>query len=145
LSKEKLIENMQKLEQIFSQSEFMVQPFMQNIVDEGEYSLFYFNGVFSHAVLKKPKENDFRVQEEHGGIFKSVEPTEQQKSIAKNIVGKLSVLPLYARTDLVRTDDNDFALMELEVIEPSLYFNMDSQSPERFAKAFNERMKNLST
>jgi|WetSurMetagenome_2_1015567.scaffolds.fasta_scaffold01204_8 glutathione synthase/RimK-type ligase-like ATP-grasp enzyme len=144
LSKEKLIENMQKLEQVFAQRDFMVQPFMQNIVDEGEYSLFYFNGVFSHAVLKKPKENDFRVQEEHGGIFKSIDPTEQQKSIAEKIVNKLPVIPLYARTDLVRTKENDFALIELELIEPSLYFNMDSLSPERFANAFNNRMKNLS-
>jgi glutathione synthase/RimK-type ligase-like ATP-grasp enzyme len=140
----KLSENMEKLEQIFTQREFMVQPFMQNIVDEGEYSLFYFNGTFSHSVLKKPKENDFRVQEEHGGIFKCFEPTQQQKSIAEKIVSKLPVLPLYARTDLVRTKDNDFALMELELIEPSLYFNMNTQSPERFAKAFDTRMKNLS-
>ena len=144
LSKEKLNENMEKLEQIFSQREFMVQPFMQNIVDEGEFSLFFFNGEFSHCVLKKPKENDFRVQEEHGGKFRSVVPTKQQTSIAKNIVNKLSVLPLYARTDLIRINDNDFALMELEVIEPSLYFNMNTQSPERFAKAFDTRMKNLS-
>jgi glutathione synthase/RimK-type ligase-like ATP-grasp enzyme len=144
LSKEKLIENMEKLEQIFSLREFMVQPFMQNIIDEGEFSLFFFNGEFSHCVLKKPKEKDFRVQEEHGGIFKSIKPTEQQKSIAKNIIKKLSTIPLYARADLVRTVQNEFVLMELELIEPSLYFNMDSQSPERFVKAFNNRMKNLS-
>jgi glutathione synthase/RimK-type ligase-like ATP-grasp enzyme len=144
LTKEKLLAHMPDLEQIFSQREFMVQPFMQNIVDEGEYSLFYFNGVFSHSVLKKPKENDFRVQEEHGGIFQSIEPSEQQKSIAVSIIKKLSTIPLYARADLVRTIHNEFVLMELELIEPSLYLNTDSQSPERFAKAFNEKMSKLS-
>lgn len=143
LTREKLIEKLPDLEKIFADREFMVQPFMQNIVDEGEYSLFFFNGEFSHCVLKKPKEKDFRVQEEHGGKFKSVVPSKQQKTIGKNIIDKLAVLPLYGRTDLVRTADNDFALMELELIEPSLYFNMDNESPTRFANAFAERFKNL--
>jgi len=143
LTREELIEKLPELEKIFADREFMVQPFMQNIVDEGEYSLFFFNGEFSHCVLKRPKEKDFRVQEEHGGKFKSIVPSEQQKTIGKNIIDKLAVLPLYGRTDLVRTADNDFALMELELIEPSLYFNMDSESPTRFTKAFAERFKNL--
>jgi len=59
-------------------------------------------------------------------------------------VSKISATPLYARTDLVRTSDNDFALMELEIIEPSLYFNMDEQSPIKFTKAFEEKMKQIS-
>ncbi len=140
LSKENLNGHLHEIEKIFAQRDFMVQPFMQNIINEGEYSLFYFDGEFSHAVLKTPKEKDFRVQEEHGGIFKSIIPTEEQKSIAINIINKLSTIPLYARTDLVRTKDNDFALMELELIEPSLYFNRDIKSPERFANAFVKRM-----
>lgn len=144
LSKEKLIENMEKLEQIFSQREFMVQPFMKNIIDEGEYSLFFFNGEFSHCVLKKPKENDFRVQEEHGGKFRIVVRNQQQILIAESIINKLSTIPLYARADLVRNAQNEFVLMELELIEPSLYLNTDIQSPERFARAFDSRMKNLS-
>jgi hypothetical protein len=51
---------------------------------------------------------------------------------------------LYARIDFVRTDKNDFALMELELIEPSLYFNMDSKSPDMFAQVFNKWMNNNS-
>ena len=74
LSKENFNEHVPKLEEIFREREFMVQPFLKSIIDEGEYSLFYFNGQFSHSVLKKPKQKDFRVQEEHGGIFKSIRP-----------------------------------------------------------------------
>jgi len=143
LTKDELLNKKQELEKIFENREFMVQPFMENIIDEGEYSLFFFNGKFSHCVLKKPKEKDFRVQEEHGGKFKSVKPSDQQISIGKKIVDSLFVVPLYARTDLVRTIDNDFALMELEAIEPSLYFNMDEQSPINFTNAFVEKMKSL--
>jgi len=143
LSKEKLNGHMKELEQVFAQRDFMVQPFIQNIVDEGEYSLFFFNSEFSHCVLKKPKENDFRVQEEHGGIFKSINPTEQQKSIAENIIKKLSTIPLYARADLVRTAQNEFVLMELELIEPSLYFNLDDESAEKFSSAFVRKINSL--
>jgi hypothetical protein len=126
------------LERIFQNREFMVQPFKENILDEGEYSLFYFGGEFSHAILKKPKEKDFRVQEEHGGILKSISPSVHQLETAKNILNKIEPLPLYARIDLIRTTDNEFELMELELIEPSLYFNMDSESPMRFAQIFND-------
>lgn len=128
------------LEIIFQNRDFMIQPFMKNIIEEGEYSLFYFGGEYSHAILKKPKEKDFRVQEEHGGILKSVKPSDHQLETAKFILDKIEPLPLYARIDLVRTEDNRFALMELELIEPSLYFNMDKESPDRFANAFNSWM-----
>lgn len=132
-----------KLSSVFTKKEFMVQPFMENIISEGEYSLFYFDGKFSHAIIKKPKQNDFRVQEEYGGILTSIIPDKQQLSISEDILSKVNPLPLYARIDLVRTDANNFALMELELIEPSLYFNMDTDSPKRFAEIFNSRMSKL--
>lgn len=130
-----------ELEEIFNNREFMVQPFNKNIITEGEYSLFYFGGKYSHSILKTPKENDFRVQEEHGGIINSVEPRPEQITLAESILARIKPIPLYARIDLVRTAGNNFALMELELIEPSLYFNMNEESPIRFAKIFNEWMK----
>lgn len=142
LSKENISKHINELEKTFEQREFMVQPFLENIIMEGEYSLFYFNGQLSHSVLKKPKEKDFRVQEEHGGIIKSIITSPEINRISENIIKKLSTTPLYARVDLVRTDKNEFALMELELIEPSLYLNKDKNSSIRFAKAFNEKIKN---
>lgn len=139
LSKEKLKEQSSNLEKIFAQREFMVQPFLNNIIDEGEYSLFFFDGKFSHSVLKKPKEKDFRVQEEHGGNIQPIEASSDMIMIAENIIKKLSTIPLYGRVDLVRTKQNEFALMELELIEPSLYLNKDVDAPLRLSKAFVER------
>lgn len=130
-----------ELKEIFDNREFMVQPFNNNIITEGEYSLFYFGGKYSHSILKTPKENDFRVQEEHGGIINSVEPLPEQITLAESILAKIKPLPLYSRIDFVRTADNNFALMELELIEPSLYFNMNEESPIMFAEIFNEWMK----
>jgi len=141
LSKEKLKEQSSTLEKIFTQREFMVQPFLKNIIEEGEYSLFFFDGKFSHSVLKKPKENDFRVQEEHGGNIQPIKASSDMILIAENTIKKLSTIPLYGRVDLVRTKQNEFALMELELIEPSLYLNKDVGAPLRFSKAFVDKFK----
>ena len=140
LTIEKLNQNLKLLEKIFALREFMVQPFLISIIDEGEYSLFFFNGMFSHSVLKKPKENDFRVQEEHGGNIQPFKVSSELILIAENIIKKLSTIPLYSRVDLVRTKENEFALIELELIEPSLYLNKDDQSSLRFVKAFEEKI-----
>ena len=124
---------------LFQQRNFMVQPFMQAVVDEGEFSLFFFGGKYSHTILKTPKPSDFRVQEEHGGVLRSVEPDPSLLAQARGALHAITPRPLYARIDLVRTASS-FAVMEIELIEPSLYFNMDAESPQRFAAAFNNWM-----
>lgn len=121
---------------------FMVQPFLPQIVDEGEFSVFFFDGVYSHAILKAPKKNDFRVQEEHGGIISSIKPEERLLALAATIDDAITPRPLYSRVDMVRSGES-FALMELELIEPALYFRTDPDSPARFAAAFNRRMNEL--
>lgn len=124
-----------ELHKIFKKVPFMIQPFMKNIIDEGEYSLFYFGNDYSHAILKKPKPKDFRVQEEHGGIITSIKPEKKLINIGRNIITLLSSVPLYSRIDLVRNSNNNFELMEVELIEPALYFRTDALSPKRFASA----------
>jgi hypothetical protein len=129
------------LTEIFAEREYMVQPFMPNIVTEGEYSLFYFSGEYSHTILKAPKAMDFRVQEEHGGIITAVKPPEKVIDTARSVFRFVAPAPLYARIDLVRDASDNFALMELELIEPALYFRMDEESPARFARAFDKMMR----
>jgi hypothetical protein len=127
-----------EMEAAFAGREVMAQPFLRSIVEEGEYSLFYFGGEASHAVLKSPKEADFRVQEEHGGLILPVEPPAPLVELGRRIVESLPMPTLYARVDLARLDSGGYALMELELIEPSLYFRTDPESPRRFARAFDE-------
>jgi len=141
LNKDTLTAFFDILENTFSKREFMIQPFIKNIIEEGEYSLFFFNGRYSHSVLKIPKDNDFRVQEEHGGNIQPVSASELIVNNAQNIINKLPTIPLYARVDLVRVNNNQFALMELELIEPSLYLNKDSEAPLKFVKAFVEKIE----
>jgi glutathione synthase/RimK-type ligase-like ATP-grasp enzyme len=120
---------------VFEGREVMAQPFLANIVEEGEYSLFYFGGELSHTILKSPKDKDFRVQEEHGGLIRAADPPAPLPDLGRRILEALPVRPLYARIDLVRHDPG-FVLMELELVEPSLYFRTDPGSAERFAQAF---------
>ncbi|XQW85272.1 ATP-grasp domain-containing protein [Thalassotalea piscium] len=145
LTESNIHQRLDEINDAFSTRDFMVQPFMESVIAEGEYSLFYFNGDYSHAILKTPKKDDFRVQEEHGGQLKAVIPEKNlleygQKTM--DAITRLHQTPLYARIDFVRYDDG-FALMEAELIEPSLYFNMDEGSPKRFAKAFVDRIQHI--
>lgn len=116
---------------------FMVQPFMRSVVEEGEYSLFYFNGAYSHAILKTPKPNDFRVQEEHGGDIQPCIATTDLLCASEAVLRLLNEVPLYARTDFARDERGEFCLMELELIEPSLYLRTNAEAPHRFARAID--------
>lgn len=123
--------------------EIMVQPFVRAVVEEGEYSLFYFNGRLSHAIVKRPKTDDFRVQEEHGGIITEVLADDQMLTVASRVLGAIGEALLYARIDLIRFDDQ-LVVMEVELIEPALYLRMSDGSPERFAAAIADRLNKKS-
>ncbi len=124
----------------FGNSSFLVQPFVKSIIDEGEYSLFYFGGCYSHSILKTPKKGDFRSQEEHGSKLQLVKAGGELLKSGEKALLALPEQPLYARIDFVR-GKNSFLLMEVELIEPSLYFNMDPDSPHRFVEAFESWWK----
>jgi glutathione synthase/RimK-type ligase-like ATP-grasp enzyme len=116
----------------------MAQPFMPHILDEGEYSLFYFNGKYSHAILKVPAAGEFRSQEERGAEIRSVNPEALLRSRVEQAIATLKPAPLYARIDLVRDAERDFRIMELELIEPSMYLRTEAGAPARFAQAIDD-------
>ncbi len=133
------------LEAVFANRPFLVQPFMPNIIAEGEYSLFYFNGELSHAINKMPKPADFRVQEEHGGIIAEIHPDADLLVAGRETVSTIGRDLLYTRVDLVRDREGGFSLMELELIEPALYLRMNSGAPKRFAEAIVARVVEMTT
>lgn len=121
----------------------LVQPFVPAVVEEGEVSVFAFGGAVSHAILKTPARGDFRVQEEHGGTIRAVAPSADLLALTD---AALAAVPhpeplLYARVDAVRMPDGALAVMELELIEPSLYFPYGPGSAERFAAALDARLR----
>ena len=121
--------------------EMLVQPLVPAIADEGEYSLFYFGGTLSHTILKRPASGDFRVQEQFGGIEGAAVPPLPAMALAGAVLNSLKDVPLYARVDMVRSADDSFQLMELELIEPSLFLH---QAPDRgamFARAVRRQVE----
>ena len=123
---------------LFAQRGYLAQPFLPQIVDEGEFALIYIDGELSHTILKSPKPGDFRVQEEHGGFIRAVTPESALLQAGARALAALPVTPLYARVDLVR-NGVDYLLMEFELIEPSLYLRLDDDAPTRFARALAAR------
>jgi glutathione synthase/RimK-type ligase-like ATP-grasp enzyme len=93
------------------------------------------NGEYSHTVLKRPKQGDFRVQEEHGGQVVACEPDAEIRALGAACMKALPFETLYGRADIVRLDDGTPAIMELELIEPSLYVSFDDAAAGRFAQA----------
>lgn len=126
------IKNKNYKKELFS-GDWMCQPFLPQISD-GEISLIYFNKEFSHALIKVPKSGEFRVQEEFGGGVVPLKASEKLLSIGKNIISHVPDKLLYARVDLIPYEDS-YALMELELIEPALYFRTDKNAAKNFIKA----------
>ncbi len=122
----------------------MIQPFLLAIAAEGEYSLFYFGGVFSHSIIKRPAAGDFRVQDQFGGYEEAIEAPDMAKALAVAALKVTSAITstgdlAYARVDMLRGDDSHFRLMELELIEPSLFLRFAQDSGVAFAKAIKAR------
>ncbi len=118
----------------------MLQPFQYNIVDKGELSLMVFNGQFTHAVLKKAKAGDFRVQDDFGGRVFDYQPTKEEIIFAEQAVNACKELPLYARVDIFEDNHGHIALSELELIEPELWFRKYPKAANILAKAIKTKL-----
>ncbi|RTY93455.1 RimK family alpha-L-glutamate ligase [Flavobacterium sp. GT3R68] len=122
---------------IASEKELLVQEFMPEIKEFGETSFIFFNKKFSHCVNKKPMAGDFRVQVQFGGQYTAVKPTEELIQKAQQIVNTFDDQLLYARVDGI-VINNELHLMEVECIEPDLYFNLSEGSQTRFVSELLE-------
>jgi glutathione synthase/RimK-type ligase-like ATP-grasp enzyme len=108
----------------------LIQPFFSSVTLEGELSLFYFGGQLSHAIRKQATGGDFRVQPQFGGVIRPLDPPSDAVALAEAAMSKAPDGLLYARIDLLRGPSGALALMELEAIEPDLYFE---HAPDRGA------------
>lgn len=113
----------------------LVQPFMANIARYGEYSLMLFDGQFSHAILKIPKEGDFRVQPHLGGSEKPCAAPEGAQALAQAALAAAPAEAVYARVDMVADDEGKLRIMELELIEPALWLQHAPDGGRAFASA----------
>ena len=134
ISLDQLENTFTKLRTVQPPSEYLVQPFVESIATEGEWSFIYFNRQLSHVLLKKPAPNDYRVQGIYGGTIQVAEPHFHDVLQAEAVLDRLPSDILYARLDFVRVGDQ-LSVMEVELIEPIFSFNLVPESIERLVNA----------
>lgn len=128
-----------QIEDLLKNESFIIQPFLNEIADEGELSFLFFNGKFSHCLLKKAKAGDFRVQHTLGGTIHPQNPSEKLIAATSKYVEEFAKGCLYARVDGV-INDCEFYLMELELIEPFLFLFTEEKSYENYYRALKDMM-----
>ncbi len=126
---------LQQIESLYSGRLALLQPFIPSVIEYGETSLVFFDGEHSHSVLKTPMAGDFRVQEEHGSRIQFIAPDPALIEFSRRALERIPQRILYGRVDLVTLPNGEPAVMELELIEPSLYLSYDADSAARFADA----------
>ena len=118
--------------------DMLVQPFFPTISELGEASLMVFGGKFTHAILKKAKAGDFRVQDDFGGTVHDYNPTQEEIKFAEKVFQSCTSLPIYGRVDIVWDSNKHIYLSELEIIEPELWIRNRPESANKIAEAVNK-------
>ena len=113
----------------------IIQPMIGSITSEGEYSLILFDGMLSHAVVKRPKAGDFRVQPHLGGVTMRCDPPRGGEALAQAALAAAPGHATYARVDMVASDTGELMIMELELVEPALFLGEAPEGRAAFAKA----------
>jgi len=133
-----------RFRKLLQAGDVIIQIFVEEIITKGELSLVFFNKKFSHAICKKAKQGDFRVQTQFGGIAEAIQPDTTILMQAADLLNSINEPLLYARVDGVVADDGKFLLMELELIEPNLSVTSNDKACENFCVALAEiqAMKN---
>lgn len=130
------------INQLCSESSAMVQPFLESVETCGERSLIFIDGQFSHAVRKSAFQH-LAVAGEAGEI--AVVATEEEISFGGRVIDVLPESPLYARVDLLRSAEGQLLLLELELIEPSLFLALGEGAVQRFVEALVSQMAKKSS
>lgn len=137
---------------LVAQQDMLVQPFLPQVIEAGEKSLIWLDGHVTHGVLKKAKTGDFRVQDDHGGTVHSFNVKSEDETLARDIMSKCIQhcrsrgwdTPIYARVDLMRDNEGQWLLSELEMVEPELWFRFNPPAAQILARAIQKRLASLS-
>lgn len=132
--------------------DLMLQPFLANVLQRGEWSAIFVDGRIAHCVRKIPPPGDYRVQDDFGARDESYEPTAAERSLAERTMAVVQQASgpcpgadgaplLYGRTDFLWADDGGCVLTELELVEPSLFFRHGPETAERLADAWLQRVR----
>lgn len=121
------------IDRLLPSRDMMVQPFIPSVRDYGERSLIFIGGDLSHAARRQPALH----LEEGGSAWEAtlVQATADEAALAASALEAARFSTLYARVDMVRDETGKIRLMELELVEPSLFLTLAPHAASRFAKA----------
>ncbi len=119
--------------QLVTERDMLVQEYQKTITTRGEASLMVFNGKFTHAILKKAKQGDFRVQDDFGGTVHPYRATKAEIDFAEKVFAACSPVPAYGRADIIWDESGKIYLSELEIVEPELWVRNHPAAAKAFA------------
>ncbi len=131
------------VQRLLAVESLILQPFVEEIVRQGEDTLMVLNGRYTHAVRKVAKSGDFRVQVDHGGTVHDLEPTAEQIELAERAMAVCLPLPAYGRVDMVRDNEGRLAVMEVELIEPELWLRHHPPAAKELAAAIAKSVDSM--
>ena len=124
------------LDALVADRDAMVQRWMPSVETYGERSLVWIDGAVTHAIRKTPRfaGGDERVSDE-------VAIADDERAFAERALAPFASELLYARVDMVRDGEGTLRIMELELIEPSLFFAQSKPALDRFVSALARRAR----
>tara|TARA_B100001093_G_scaffold519395_1_gene608230 strand:- start:1879 stop:2790 length:912 start_codon:yes stop_codon:yes gene_type:complete len=135
IKKEEHLNYEKELQRLIKNEAMLFQQFQHQIQSKGEMSLMMIDGKFTHAVLKKAKPGDFRVQDDFGGTVVDYAPNKEEIAFAEKAIAVCPKETIYGRVDIFYDNDNRLSLGELELIEPELWFRKNPTAADKLADA----------
>ncbi len=126
--------------ELITTESMLLQEFQDNVLRKGEVAHMLFGGTYSHSVLKKAKEGDFRVQDDFGGSVSDYSPAEHEICFAEKVISTCDPVPVYGRVDVIRDNKDELCVSELELIEPELWIRKRPESADCLADAVLNEM-----
>jgi glutathione synthase/RimK-type ligase-like ATP-grasp enzyme len=123
------------LDTLLAEGTVLVQPYLRRIETSGEISVLWIDGEVTHAVRKRPRSGDFRVQAEFGGTYETIPLDPLLVAAAEEAMAHAGPGCRYGRADLVEGPAGERWLIELELVEPQLFLRHSPEATARFADA----------
>ena len=123
------------LKRMLATEPMMLQPYLPSVERDGERSAIVIDGEITHAVVKRALPGDYRVQDDHGGTDAPVALSAAERALVSQALRVVDEPLLYCRVDMLRGSDDQPRLIELEAVEPSLFFRHGREAAIRLAEA----------
>jgi glutathione synthase/RimK-type ligase-like ATP-grasp enzyme len=140
ISEENITDREELFQELLVERDMLIQEFQETIVTHGEASLMVFNGQYTHAILKKAKSGDFRVQDDFGGTVHAYQPDQKEIEFAEFANAQCPVLPVYGRVDIIWDATGKCYVSEMEFLDPEIWLRNAPETAHILAEGIAKRI-----